>query len=109
MARSHAAVALRNIPAHAGKTYGATAELLGGKEHPRARGENLVKFDNGFETRGTSPRTRGKQRYLKILSLITGNIPAHAGKTLGEGGVGHVFPEHPRARGENPGGGGCRA
>ena len=31
---------LRNIPAHAGKTFGSTGFSRTGREHPRARGEN---------------------------------------------------------------------
>ena len=71
------------------------------KEHPRARGENVV---HGFPYRdllGTSPRTRGKhicsQRYFAHLR----NIPAHAGKTIVGAEQNLRIWEHPRARGEN--------
>ena len=90
-----------NIPAHAGKTLvmGFIADV--NVEHPRARGENLVKFDNGFETRGTSPRTRGKPGRGSGAGGTPRNIPAHAGKTCGAPYTPAPNQEHPRARGEN--------
>ena len=90
-----------NIPAHAGKTLvmGFIADV--NVEHPRARGENLVKFDNGFETRGTSPRTRGKPGRGSGAGGTPRNIPAHAGKTSPSHFAIVGFREHPRARGEN--------
>ena len=73
--------ALRNIPAHAGKTSSGASWLRKHKEHPRARGENGLWFFLVFWFRGTSPRTRGK--LLKGIQRDTSlrNIPAHAGKT----------------------------
>ena len=71
----------RNIPAYAGKTYGATAELLGGKEHPRVCGENH-RTSFRYHAIGTSPRMRGKPLVGLSLQPDTRNIPAYAGKTF---------------------------
>ena len=73
--------ALRNIPAHAGKTSWAWEIASVTPEHPRARGENtrpVVFFGGG---NGTSPRTRGKHLQKRHIPCHSGNIPAHAGKT----------------------------
>ena len=53
---------------------------------------------------GTSPRTRGKHFRLGDVVLVERNIPAHAGKTSPVRGTPSLTKEHPRARGENPGG-----
>ena len=50
---------------------------------------------------GTSPRTRGKQITIGPLCAASGNIPAHAGKTMSMGITILLPEEHPRARGEN--------
>ena len=51
---------LRNIPAHAGKTFFRGVGIVGVGEHPRARGENRHHRYQGKLPLGTSPRTRGK-------------------------------------------------
>ena len=73
-----------------------------GGEHPRARGENKIKFEAEKNDEGTSPRTRGKRVVSTRCSVMCGNIPAHAGKTAPEGLCPRGGQEHPRARGENP-------
>ena len=71
----------RNIPAHAGKTDWKQDAMYNPKEHPRARGENIL----------CCVRPKMGRR----------NIPAHAGKTREPSMAGNRRPEHPRARGEN--------
>ena len=73
--------ALRNIPAHAGKT---------------SRGSQFIR--GGL---GTSPRTRGKLGDAIGWAWNNRNIPAHAGKTHRPYGESLRPAEHPRARGEN--------
>ena len=70
-----------NIPAHAGKTNCAQVASVGCKEHPRARGENLLGLFRKPTTRGTSPRTRGKRIHQAHSVPPKRNILAHAGKT----------------------------
>ena len=71
----------RLIPAHAGKTQ-RTARCCGGsRAHPRSRGENaLISVMVGIAM-GSSPLTRGKLRLVLSPSVLSGLIPAHAGKT----------------------------
>ena len=95
--------ALRNIPAHAGKTAFSKVSKSILPEHPRARGENCLCSWSRLAYRGTSPRTRGKHQLVRVAILSVGNIPAHAGKT-GYWPASPLFgEEHPRARGENGG------
>ena len=72
----------RLIPAHAGKTPGATGLVLAFGAHPRSRGENRSAMSVSTTALGSSPLTRGKQiddgRSLAGARLI----PAHAGKTM---------------------------
>ena len=49
-----------NIPACAGKTAFLTTGVQWGQEHPRVRGENEVKTHGTYDSKGTSPRARGK-------------------------------------------------
>jgi len=91
----------RNIPAHAGKTQGVGEPLKVNEEHPRARGENAMRAWGSAAPCGTSPRTRGKLVCDPFAGSGAGNIPAHAGKTMGSSISKSVRGEHPRARGEN--------
>ena len=69
------------IPAHAGKTLHGSRNLLRGRAHPRSRGENLQVSDGACKQHGSSPLTRGKRTERENLSVLSGLIPAHAGKT----------------------------
>ena len=92
---------LRNIPACAGKTLHHAGSAGNISEHPRVRGENLANSPWEKAIIGTSPRARGK---LKDFAGNVGtwrNIPACAGKTLGNQHASHAAKEHPRVRGEN--------
>ena len=91
----------RNIPAHAGKTFGVAQGFVCRPEHPRARGENIWGGSRICLSAGTSPRTRGKRSFAPSAEKFNRNIPAHAGKTIFRGSPDSTKAEHPRARGEN--------
>ena len=69
--------------------------------HPRSRGENLLQSDALHQSCGSSPLTRGKRSVCKDERAMTGLIPAHAGKTVGQCTRRTGVPAHPRSRGEN--------
>ena len=74
-------VAVRLIPAHAGKTQSSSSRELGSRAHPRSRGENEKDTVSDPVPTGSSPLTRGKPRGWKYVVDPDGLIPAHAGKT----------------------------
>ena len=89
------------IPAHAGKTISPVLTLSMTQAHPRSRGENVVGWWGGGCQVGSSPLTRGKLGDAGARTLLSGLIPAHAGKTLTNASQGTREPAHPRSRGEN--------
>ena len=91
----------RNIPACAGKTELLLITAHGIEEHPRVRGENLLRSLWHRHDWGTSPRARGKRFSFSCTVLYYGNIPACAGKTLELACWVLFYWEHPRVRGEN--------
>ena len=91
----------RLIPAHAGKTDGASGERDRFPAHPRSRGENGSWVSRRRAVRGSSPLTRGKQLVIDYLNRPGGLIPAHAGKTSTRGNCPSATWAHPRSRGEN--------
>ena len=74
-------LALRLIPAHAGKTYFNSAHPAHPWAHPRSRGENLLLGTPTPVALGSSPLTRGKLAALADRCRPCRLIPAHAGKT----------------------------
>ena len=108
------------IPAHAGKTGTSRCSSGGRGAHPRSRGENST-WSRACRLRaGSPPLTRGKQAHGHPHVLDPRLIPAHAGKTLGQGPRERLIPAHagktplaarsaacaaahPRSRGENRG------
>ena len=91
----------RLIPAHAGKTFAASANTERTAAHPRSRGENRRSDHWDPGTSGSSPLTRGKRRELAYRSDSEGLIPAHAGKTDPTDPQHPLAWAHPRSRGEN--------
>ena len=89
------------IPAHAGKTW----RLQPGRRvrwaHPHSRGENTARAIALSVPCGSSPLTRGKPDEAGDGGVVTGIIPAHAGKTLTRTTPGLMRWDHPRSRGEN--------
>ena len=91
----------RLIPAHAGKTFAASANTERTAAHPRSRGENAAERPWCDVVGGSSPLTRGKRPPYPVNRLPTGLIPAHAGKTMPITFQYGLVTAHPRSRGEN--------
>ena len=89
------------IPAHAGKTIGLSIDTAYAAAHPRSRGENSAGMSAAASSAGSSPLTRGKPLSQPRAAIMTGLIPAHAGKTLRPLRGLHGMEAHPRSRGEN--------
>ena len=89
------------IPAHAGKTSGASPRPPPIGAHPRSRGENISPTAESSICRGSSPLTRGKPWLWMRVLCHWRLIPAHAGKTRRSAQSGRAPPAHPRSRGEN--------
>ena len=94
-------IAVRNIPAHAGKTRAVGGVARVAAEHPRACGENIITQILSMLLHGTSPRMRGKRSGVIPGQGHRRNIPAHAGKTFASASWYSLRAEHPRACGEN--------
>ena len=89
------------IPAHAGKT-GSDPDLpVVGAAHPRSRGENGIGPEVAGDRCGSSPLTRGKLSVNVEVRVVSGLIPAHAGKTVVIDDPLRWGRAHPRSRGEN--------
>ena len=71
------------------------------RAHPRVCGENIHDRRNDRGERGSSPRVRGKQQRVDLVTARSGLIPACAGKTLSCTICGQVQGAHPRVCGEN--------
>ena len=69
------------IPARAGKTPPPRMTGTAPGAHPRAGGENLWVFVLSRDLTGSSPRGRGKRRFIWVFLTSRGLIPARAGKT----------------------------
>ena len=89
------------IPAHAGKTGSRPRRPARSTAHPRSRGENRRGPPGKARTLGSSPLTRGKLSETVREIIVTGLIPAHAGKTYWAKPVQRPCWAHPRSRGEN--------
>ena len=89
------------IPAHAGKTVLARLGGADAEAHPRSRGENTLPSWPPTPCEGSSPLTRGKRVAVFYGLLLSGLIPAHAGKTDRRGFRRLRDSAHPRSRGEN--------
>ena len=91
------------IPAHAGKTDGASVGAREEQAHPRSRGENVLGPLLCLSDAGSSPLTRGKLGQRIDVAVNRGLIPAHAGKTPRFSTERARAGAHPRSRGENRG------
>ena len=94
-------LALRLIPARAGKTRPAGRVAGPVQAHPRAGGENRTTRTIRIAFLGSSPRGRGKLRQAPVLQGRGRLIPARAGKTPSTSCLIARAPAHPRAGGEN--------
>ena len=95
-------LALRLIPAWAGKTMPGIGWSCVFVAHPRMGGENTAAAAKDAATNGSSPHGRGKQRHQRPEALRHRLIPAWAGKTVAMSLWGCLTWAHPRMGGENP-------
>ena len=96
---------IRITPARAGKTSAGAQQERGGADHPRACGENYNFLDNVPAVCGSPPRVRGKPARTSGPFIMCWITPARAGKTELVGALTSTEKDHPRACGENCGGG----
>ena len=94
-------VAVRLIPAHAGKTPSSRSAVGVCRAHPRSRGENVIGKLLSAVGEGSSPLTRGKPDRTVVVRPPERLIPAHAGKTSPIRADSNDIWAHPRSRGEN--------
>ena len=99
--KSQAKQERRITPAHAGKTTRSASRTLGGRDHPRACGENSQLFPSLRYGPGSPPRMRGKPVLGVSHNASLRITPAHAGKTSGICCPASKAEDHPRACGEN--------
>ena len=69
-------------PAHAGKSCFLAGFLILGTDHPRTRGEKVIKKGFVYPVRGSPPHTRGKAMPHGIVVGSFRITPAHAGKSV---------------------------
>ena len=91
----------RITPAHAGKTWLASAHAQLERDHPRACGENCRIPVTEKMRKGSPPRMRGKHEGRLDNGNYEGITPAHAGKTSECSSTRAECGDHPRACGEN--------
>ena len=98
---SDSRIALRLIPAWAGKTRRTARTPSGSTAHPRAGGENRSAATLIRSLVGSSPRGRGKHEAWAFDAEAGRLIPARAGKTRCSSMGRMCRTAHPRAGGEN--------
>ena len=91
---------LRIIPALAGNTTPARYAHSSWPDHPRSRGEYSCPSQHPEGRLGSSPLSRGIQRYIVADNDEARIIPALAGNTKALGFVLIHRRDHPRSRGE---------
>ena len=89
------------IPACAGKTRAFSPRVEPSWAHPRVCGENRKNAACMSSPGGSSPRARGKLKYLHTRVSLFRLIPARAGKTSRMKPHGTPRTAHPRVCGEN--------
>ena len=71
------------------------------QDHPRIRGEHLLRWIWPSVKYGSSPHTRGARAPLRRDHHPPGIIPAYAGSTRTDSSPSHSLTDHPRIRGEH--------
>ena len=94
-------VAVGIIPAYAGSTESCSLSVDSARDHPRIRGEHLLRLRISTLTSGSSPHTRGARSIPRARKTCAGIIPAYAGSTLKNVDHGGLNGDHPRIRGEH--------
>ena len=70
------------------------------RDHPRARGEQILLVIDEAQLLGSSPRARGAGDIPYMDDFGRGIIPARAGSSSEGKSAGRWARDHPRARGE---------
>ena len=91
----------RIIPAYAGSTRGSAHCRIGGRDHPRIRGEHIRAKAYDPNRSGSSPHTRGARHLEIAVDPIQRIIPAYAGSTVTVYSFVASAKDHPRIRGEH--------
>ena len=91
----------RLIPAFAGNTLVSALYDAGHPAHPRVRGEHLPRTRSLISAPGSSPRSRGTLRFVRLGLLRRRLIPAFAGNTIRRQSRRDCETAHPRVRGEH--------
>ena len=94
----------RIIPAYAGSTTDSDCHCGARRDHPRIRGEHIRVAAGWLGSAGSSPHTRGALQARAPRAARTRIIPAYAGSTTCSCGRCSATTDHPRIRGEHPGG-----
>ena len=90
----------RIIPALAGNTCPSLTQQQAGADHPRSRGEYLIRVVNVNVVVGSSPLSRGIPCRRNDAERRGRIIPALAGNTIPRDLRYHSTSDHPRSRGE---------
>ena len=88
------------IPACAGSSSRSRPRGTGSWDHPRACGEQALRFFTTLISSGSSPRVRGAALDGEGLAPRLGIIPAYAGSSAGLSSSCPARWDHPRACGE---------
>ena len=89
------------IPAYAGSTSLSGTKTRTLSDHPRIRGEHVIKIGADLSAQGSSPHTRGAPHFSFPPKSSKRIIPAYAGSTSPPSAAWHGRADHPRIRGEH--------
>ena len=92
----------RIIPACAGSTLPSMIRRAATQDHPRLRGEHVIRSDKPEAAAGSSPPARGARARSYARKIMTRIIPACAGSTARCCSRDAARWDHPRLRGEHP-------
>ena len=93
----------RNTPACAGTTVSVNEVSPAPPEHPRVRGDDVLRGNPNPGNQGTPPRARGRPQRCRQPGDACGNTPACGGTTGDRSDLAWLIPEHPRVRGDDSG------
>ena len=91
----------RIIPASAGSTNIGISTTGCKEDHPRIRGEHVIKRSGEIYRKGSSPHPRGAPSRPGGLKCRPWIIPASAGSTSRLNRTSRLLEDHPRIRGEH--------
>ena len=91
---------IRITPAYAGKRKKELQKLAAEKDHPRIRGEKMLRLLTKIFNQGSPPHTRGKDPSKYPRLSMRGITPAYAGKSFTKQTRKQAHWDHPRIRGE---------